>query len=66
MFWYLPPYQGYPYFIEECVNISSKDKVWKKFAARMKLISLPKSLGGCSINTIKNKCHNDRYMSKNT
>ena len=54
MFWlwkrilWKTPYQRHPYLIEQSVNVSSKDKVWKTFATRMKSISLPKSLRVCS------------------
>ena len=39
-------------FIGKIINVSSGDKVRKTFTERVKLISLPKSLGGCSIDTI--------------
>ena len=47
--------KGIHNFIGKSVIVSSEDKVQKTFAARMKLISLPKSLGVCSIDTINVK-----------
>ena len=54
-----PLYQGHPYFTEENISVSSRDKVRKTFAAKIKSISLPKFLGGCSIDKINVRCHNN-------
>ena len=42
-------------FIGESITVLSEHKVWKTFDPRMNSISLTKSLGGCSIDTINVK-----------
>ena len=45
-------FHGKKSFENYLINVSSEDKVRKTFIARKKSISLPKSLRGCSIDTI--------------
>ena len=45
------------HFIEKSVDVSSKDKFWQIFSARMKSISLSKSLGGSCIDKTNVNCH---------